>query len=175
MEPIDEEAGARLAELYPEVESGGGPCDVTPYIESDLGRLREDGAWEFVKPLFCQILGTTRPSFACTQSSLPPLSSAGAEGECGQGGGPVRLLLPRLPLRGGRGGRRRLRAPRHGARPRLLSFHLPPLADQSRLCICMPRVGCDALCAVCVAATERTKGNARRWRRRREGEWARQP
>jgi hypothetical protein len=66
-EPIDQEMKTALERQYPGMEIPLGSCDYSPYVRKEVERLHEDVSFNYIKPLFCQILGTTNPSLSCVK------------------------------------------------------------------------------------------------------------
>jgi len=63
--PLDSDSLRELSQWYPDLEQPEDKCDFSPYIGRELEKLHGGSAFTYIKPLLCQVLGTTRPSINC--------------------------------------------------------------------------------------------------------------
>lgn len=69
-QPINAEDRTALTELYgADFDHPTDDCGFNVYVNKELDKLQATAAFKFVKPLMCQVLGTTRPSFSCVKSN----------------------------------------------------------------------------------------------------------
>lgn len=62
---ITDELVAELRPWYPNLTFNGDRCDFTQYTRENLKNLKAQKAWKAVKPLLCQLLGTSDPKINC--------------------------------------------------------------------------------------------------------------